>query len=1050
MGTETLSPGDALTADIVGPLETRSKSGYRYFALFVDIASRYVFVEFLRRKSDIFQSFGNVHRRVGILKERSLKRLHSDNELRTDRFSTYCTEHGISQTFSSPFTPEENSIVERKNRSILDSARVLLWNTNFPKTYWAEAVQLAVQLDRLCPSRAVNGLTPHEAFFGVKPSLSHLRVFGATAYVWLPKSSRKGKMAARAVQGRMLAYPEDSYGFRVELVEGNRAGQVVVSSHVLFDEREQVAKSFGPAGAQRGLSSRAPRVSSAEHMSDPFALASVASEDDENVSERKTDRVVEAMDSSRAWHAEAAEELSGDSGGDFMVSLPPEIDARADFRGGEASVPDDGDSFLMHDDPVRDDFSDGAEERMAGLPVTPVLSAGDRSEEKHHDLRGAGPDRDVGRGSPLSLAVDDTSTVEDTEVPGSNSSESASGDALGEEARSSRDFTARYPSRAWKPSRRLLESFQAESPPCAPLPPLAARPPVLSAAMSRPENDPSAGFLRDAVSRAGGDPREVYAVAEDDSASPDGVRVLLSIGQAMADVDWSAAVRAELKAHRDMGSYEVVPRPPRGVSVLPSHWIMRKKLNPDGTQKCKARWVVDGNHEPMWAVGDTASPVAYVSTVRLMLAVAAQRKMTLRQSDFRAAFLNAPLPESSDPRKQKFAELPPGFRHQGMVARLFRAVYGLRSAPLAWADTLAKALRALGFQPSPFDQCLFHQWNGACLSLLVVHVDDIVLGSDSVERADALISSLEKQFNMSAHGEPEVYVGLEVLDTKDGIYLSQTRYARSVLKKFHYAESRSVTTPSSGNLHKRLPDEPAADATLYRAIVGSLLYLSTQTRPDLSYSVGVLARHQSAPSVLHLAAAKRVLRYLRGSLSLGLMFPKGGDPVLSGYCDSDYAGCADSRRSTSGYLFLYGRSPVSWRSKLQDTVAISSTEAEMLSLASGVQELLFLRGLLSSLGLAVAEATPVFEDNLACIALAKREDLHSRLKHQHVKQRFVQQHIREGSVEVLHVSSADQVADIFTKCLGPRQFLNLRDRVLFDVSPVSASYSLSDDDDVDD
>jgi hypothetical protein len=122
----------------------------------------------------------------------------------------------------------------------------------------------------------------------------------------------------------------------------------------------------------------------------------------------------------------------------------------------------------------------------------------------------------------------------------------------------------------------------------------------------------------------------------------------------------------------------------------------------------------------------------------------------------------------------------------------------------------------------------------------------------------------------------------------------------------------------------------------------------------------------------------------------------------------------------------------------------------MLSLASGVQELLFLRGLLSSLGLAVAEATPVFEDNLACIALAKREDLHSRLKHQHVKQRFVQQHIREGSVEVLHVSSADQVADIFTKCLGPRQFLNLRDRVLFDVSPVSASYSLSDDDDVDD
>ena len=271
------------------------------------------------------------------------------------------------------------------------------------------------------------------------------------------------------------------------------------------------------------------------------------------------------------------------------------------------------------------------------------------------------------------------------------------------------------------------------------------------------------------------------------------------------------------------------------------------------------------------------------------------------------------------------------------------------------------------------------------------------------------------------------FLGIEVIWTDDGIWLMQRKYVLDMLKKFGMTGCKPIATPIEQNAKLRADSgEPLENPTLYRQIVGSLIY-ATLTRPDMSHDVGVLSQFMQVPRKPHLDAARRVLCYAKGMLNYGLFYPYGADVEVCGYTDADWAGSSYDRRSTSGYVFSLGSAAVSWSSKKQTTVALSSTEAEYRGAAMAASEIAWLRKLLHSLGCDVLQPVTLFCDNMSSIQLANNPVFHARTKHIEVHYHYIREKVLAQEIDLVYVGTHEQVADIFTKSLGAEKLQKFRD-----------------------
>ena len=263
------------------------------------------------------------------------------------------------------------------------------------------------------------------------------------------------------------------------------------------------------------------------------------------------------------------------------------------------------------------------------------------------------------------------------------------------------------------------------------------------------------------------------------------------------------------------------------------------------------------------------------------------------------------------------------------------------------------------------------------------------------------------------------------------IWIGQPNFTKELLKKFQKAESKQVDTPSdpSMKLTKKTESEEEFDKVKYQSAVGSLLYLSTRSRPDIAFAVGNAARYCAQPTQLHWSAVKRILRYLKGTTHLGLMY-RPDNSTLVGYSDADWAGDTNDRKSTSGYVFMMSGSAISWRSKKQSSVALSTAEAEYIALSSATQEAMWLRQLLSSLkDFPLSEPTIIYEDNQSTICMAKNNQSHGRSKPVDIKFHFVREQVEQQTIKVTYCKSEEMNADIFTKGILNNQFKRLRTKL---------------------
>jgi hypothetical protein len=273
---------------------------------------------------------------------------------------------------------------------------------------------------------------------------------------------------------------------------------------------------------------------------------------------------------------------------------------------------------------------------------------------------------------------------------------------------------------------------------------------------------------------------------------------------------------------------------------------------------------------------------------------------------------------------------------------------------------------------------------------------------------------LKEKYKIKELGEATWFLGIKISDSAEGIKMDQETYARSVLHRFNMSECASAKYPEESTPLTKTKDGDELSAAPYREAVGALMYL-TITRPDISHAVGQAARYCSEPARKHWTAVKQILRYIKGTVGKGIKFQRGNRAELTGYADANWAGCPDTRRSVTGYVFKFAGGPITWQSKVQKTCALSSTEGEYMALAAACQEVKWLRQLLTELGFGPTGETIIYEDNQACIKLSENPHAHGRTKHIDVRHHFIRELIAQGEVKIEYVPSKSNIADIFTK-----------------------------------
>ncbi|KAK8930958.1 hypothetical protein KSP39_PZI016350 [Platanthera zijinensis] len=759
-----------LHMDLFGPMQVHSLGGKSYTLVIVDDHSRFTWVFFLKRKSDTFDIFTNFVKQIQNELNCSVVKIRSDHgtEFESGAMSEFCEELGIFHEFSSPRTPQQNGVAERRNRTLIEASTTMLNDASLPEYFWAEAVNTACHVQNRALINKSHRKTPYELLKGKKPTMSYLRIFGCKCYVLNNGKYPRTKFGEKCFEGIFMGYSSRSRAYRVF----NKKTLVVEESiNVVFDEGSLL--------------------------------------------NCKTS------------------------------SLLPE---------------DVGD-------------------RLEGLQL----------------------DEHVKDAPPTYVKVSTATPIGDVENQnGANPLEEGDAQEVVE-----------------APDARLLQLRHVRDHP----------------------RDQIIGDPRDGVRTRRGTINEILHLSFLSQVEPK------KFDEANKDAAWILSMQDELHQFERCNVWTLVPRPQKQ-NVIGTKWIFRNKLDEHGVIiKNKARLVAQGYRQEEGIDFDqTFAPVARLEAIRLFLAYASHKGFTVYQMDVKSAFLNGDLKE------EVYVAQPPGFvnpTYPSHVYFLNKALYGLKQAPRAWYETLSSFLLENKFSRGKIDKTLFLREVKGKILLVQIYVDDIIFGSTDNNLCKKFSKLMQGKFEMSSMGKLKYFLGLQVKQSEDGIFISQTKFTNELLKKFGMENATSMRTPmgSTMSLDKDEKGKPF-DETKYRSIIGSLLYL-TASRPDIMFSTCVCARYQVNTKESHYVAAKRILRYLKGTPNLGLWYPRNNDVELIGFSDADFAGSRDDRKSTSGTCQFLGRRLISWNSKKQNCVATSTAESEYISAGSCCAQLLWIRNQLA-------------------------------------------------------------------------------------------------------
>ena len=849
---KTTKPLQLIHSDLCGPMHIPSVGGSRYFVTYTDDYSRYVSVYMLKTKDEAYDKFVEYVELVENQLDLKVKKFRSDGggEYVGNNFKEFCKSRGIAIEGSISYTPQQNGVAERMNRTLVEMARSMIHHANLPQHLWAEAVATAAYIRNRCPTSSFKGVTPYEMLCGIKPDVDHLRVFGCDVYVHIPDQKRR-KLEKKAYKAVFAGYPVGKKGYKIFNPANNR---FAYSRDVTFQENSFTA----------------------------FDSRNLAGQD--------------------------------------VSPFDDMFDISEDF----IKVDDSDDE--------RDDVIDDEQQIVIEDVVIDILD-----EDGRATVNGMVVEEEVEKKVP---------------VVRKSTRESKAPDTYGEWAN---------------------------------------------------------------IAVTGSDPNTFKQAMKSPSSE-----------------NWKKAMYEEFSSLTKHKTWDLVDLPDRA-NLVGCKWVFKTKRRADGEiDKFKSRLVAQGySQEEGVDFDEVFAPVAKYKSIRTVLAIANQLNLDVHQMDVKTAFLNGDLNEDI------YMKQPEGFvskKFPAKVCKLNKSLYGLKQSARMWNMKIDEYLKAAKYTQSEADPCIYYRTeivDGKTLIMIIaVYVDDTILLSNDTDLMLLEKKRLSERFEMDDRGEIHYILGMEVKRNREEktMTISQKSYLESVLARFDMQNCNPVGTPleAGKKFVKISDDEEPVDVRKYQAAIGSLNYAAIATRPDLSVAVSMLSQHMRNPSADHWSGVKRVLRYIRGTIDFGLKFTYSDNFVLHGFADADWAGCTESRKSTSGEFFQIGNCAVSWRSKKQSVVALSSCEAEYISLCSATQEVVWLRRLLKSIGFHQDQATTICEDNQGAICLSKNPKDHTRTKHVDVKFHFTRETIEKNVVSLEYCPTGKMLADTLTKGLAKPAFEKFR------------------------
>lgn len=483
---------------------------------------------------------------------------------------------------------------------------------------------------------------------------------------------------------------------------------------------------------------------------------------------------------------------------------------------------------------------------------------------------------------------------------------------------------------------------------------------------------------------------------------------------------WKEAIREELQSLEENKTWKLIDK--RNEKTVTSKWVFCVKRNSDGEiERYKARLCARGFTQTKDIdYKETFSPTTRYDSIRIILSLAARENYELQQFDVKTAFLHGELLEDV------YMEVPEGVQAEpGKICKLLKSLYGLKQASRCWNRKFSSFLTTYGFEMCPSDNCVFVGNFNDHKVILILYVDDALLLSKSNNTLLHIIKDLEQMFKIKVLNL-NMFIGMEIIKSNGSIVISQKQYIDQIIRKFNMSEANPCSTPADNNvilkenMNKCVVDFP------YREAVGALMFLSTVSRPDISYALNIVSRYLNNPGRDHVNAVKRIIRYLIKTKELCINY--NGNSELIGYSDSDFASDIDSRKSNTGYIFMMNGGPVTWASRKQSTVALSTTESEYMAASEAAKEILWLRQLLIDIREPQLVVTLCI-DNQSAIKLIHNPIYHRRTKHIDIKYNFIREKVEQNIISIRYVESSNQFADFLTKALPSGKFNYIRDQV---------------------
>ena len=489
---------------------------------------------------------------------------------------------------------------------------------------------------------------------------------------------------------------------------------------------------------------------------------------------------------------------------------------------------------------------------------------------------------------------------------------------------------------------------------------------------------------------------------------------------------WKQAWEAELSSLARNNTW-VLESLPAHRTAIGCRWLFRRK--DDG--RFKARLVAKGFSQKLGLdYEETFAPVAKFTTIRLLLALCCESDWELYGMDVKTAFLNSELEETV------YMEIPEGVSipaapvfstyQQPTVCRLLKSIYGLKQSPRAWYGRIHTFFQSNNFVRSNSDHSLFI--NTERQVILLLYVDDLVLAAPTYDQINWIRYKLHIEFEMTDLGKLKSFLGLEIHRNREKrtLHLSQRQYTQKILQAHGMENCNPARTPADPHVrleksHTSFVANPTSKQQ-YQSAVGSLMYCMLGTRPDIAYAVSKVTQYCSNPNQAYWNAVKRIVRYLAGTRNRGLYYGLPGPGI--GYTNADW-GSSEDRRSIGGYTFILNGAAVSWNSKKQSMVALSSTEAEYIALTQAVKESLWLQAILVELraGIHAEEVQNISVDNQGALALAKNPQFHARTKHIDIQYHFIRHFVERRQIKLTYCPTTEMTADIFTKALPQPAFV---------------------------